>query len=265
MDKVTLGHALRNSWRWVILAIVGLYLLLPIVSMADFSTRAGMDGGRTLDAWKAIPSAPGLIDSVIVSLQLAVLAVIGILVLLVPTMIWVYIRIPALRRTLEVLCLLPLAIPAIVLVVGIAPLYRSLSQVFGSSPLSLAFVYVILTFPFAYRAIDGSLRSVDVHTLSEAARTLGASWPRTIMGVVIPNIKTGILGACVISIALVLGEFTIASLLNYETMQVVINLLGKREGTISVAVSLAALVFAFVLLVMIPTSRTNSKQAEANS
>ena len=124
---------------------------------------------------------------------------------------------------------------------------------------------MILTFPFAYRAIDGSLRSVDVHTLSEAARTLGASWPRTIMGVVIPNIKTGILGACVISIALVLGEFTIASLLNYETMQVVINLLGKREGTISVAVSLAALVFAFVLLVMIPTSRTNSKQAEANS
>jgi putative spermidine/putrescine transport system permease protein len=51
-----------------------------------------------------------------------------------------------------------------------------------------------------------------------------------------------------------LGEFTISSLLNYETMQVVINLLGKREGQISVAVSLAALIFAFVLLVAIPTS-----------
>lgn len=249
------GKAARQTWRVVILLIVGLYLLLPIVSMADFSTRAGISGGRTLDAWAAIPSAPGLMESIFVSLQLALLAILGILVLLVPTMIWVYLRLPLMRRPLEIMCLLPLAIPAIVIVVGIAPIYRWLSGFFGSSPLSLAFVYTILTFPFAYRAIDAGLRSVDVRTLSEASRTLGASWPRTIVGIVIPNIKTGILGACVISIALVLGEFTIASLLNYETMQVVINLLGKREGTISVAVSLAALVFAFVLLVAIPTSQ----------
>jgi len=247
-------HLGQRIWRGAILLIVGLYLLLPLVAMADFSTRVGVSGGRTLEAWAAIPSAPGLVESILVSLELAALAVIGILVLLVPTMVWVHLRLPLLRRPLEVICLLPLAIPAIVLVVGIAPIYRWLSAYVGSTPLTLAFVYLILTFPFAYRAIDGSLRSVDVHTLSEAARTLGASWPRAIAGVVIPNIRTGILGACVISIALVLGEFTIASLLNYETMQVVINLLGKREGTISVAVSLAALLFAFVLLVVIPTS-----------
>jgi putative spermidine/putrescine transport system permease protein len=245
---------ITRIWRAIILSIIGFYMLLPIVAMADFSTRAGTGGGRTLDSWAAIPSAPGLLESVAVSLQLALLAVLGILVLLVPTMIWVDLRLPLMRRPLEVLCLLPIAIPAIVIVVGIAPIYRWLSQFFGSSPLSLAFVYTILTFPFAYRAVNTSLRSVDVNTLAEAARTLGASWPRTIAGIIIPNIRNGILGACVISIALVLGEFTISSLLNYETMQVVINLLGKREGQISVAVSLAALIFAFVLLVAIPTS-----------
>jgi putative spermidine/putrescine transport system permease protein len=54
-----------------------------------------------------------------------------------------------------------------------------------------------------------------------------------------------------VSIALVLGEFTIASLLNFDTVQVVINLLGKRNAGIAVAVSVAALLFAFVLLVVV--------------
>ena len=40
------------------------------------------------------------------------------LVLLVPTMIWVRLRVPRLRRLVEFICLLPLTIPAIVLVVG---------------------------------------------------------------------------------------------------------------------------------------------------
>ena len=50
---------------------------------------------------------------------------------------------------------------------------------------------------------------------------------------------------------MVLGEFTIASLLNFDTVQVVINLLGKRNAGIAVAVSVAALLFAFVLLVVV--------------
>ena len=47
--------------------------------------------------------------------------------------------------------------------------------------------------------------------------------------IIVPNIRGAILSASVITVALVLGEFTISSLLNYDTLQVVINLLGKRE------------------------------------
>ena len=138
--------------------------------------------------------------------------------------------------------------------VGIAPIYAQVTRFLGGSPLTLTFVYMVLVLPFAHRAIDASLRSVDVVTLSEAARTLGASWPRTLVGVIVPNIRVGIMSAAVISIALVLGEFTIASLLNFDTMQVVINLIGKRDAGVSVAVSLAALIFAFLLLIALPTS-----------
>jgi putative spermidine/putrescine transport system permease protein len=252
-DSRSAGLRVRSAWRWLILFTVGLYLLLPMVAMLDFSTR-GAPGTRSLESWQAIGTSPGLVEAILISLQLAVLSVLGIMVLLVPTMVWVHLRVPSLRRTLEVICLLPLTIPAIVLVVGIAPIYAWVTHFLGGSPLTLTFVYMVLVLPFAHRAIDASLRSVDVVTLSEAARTLGASWPRALVGVIIPNIRVGIMSAAVISIALVLGEFTIASLLNFETMQVAINLIGKRNAGVSVAVSLAALIFAFLLLIALPTS-----------
>jgi putative spermidine/putrescine transport system permease protein len=86
-----------------------------------------------------------------------------------------------------------------------------------------------------------------------------------IAGVIVPNIKVGIMSGAVISIALVLGEFTISNLLNFETMQVVINLLGKRDAATSVAVSLAALIFAFVLLAILPTTnRSRSSKLKTN-
>lgn len=247
------GMRARSVWRWVILLAVGTYLLLPMVAMLDFSTR-GAPGTRSAESWLAIGTSPGLVEAILTSLQLALLSVLGVMVLLVPTMVWVHLRLPGLRRALEVICLLPLTIPAIVLVVGIAPIYAQVTRLLGGSPLTLTFVYMVLVLPFAHRAIDASLRSVDVVTLSEAARTLGASWPRTLIGVIVPNIRVGIMSAAVISIALVLGEFTIASLLNFDTMQVVINLIGKRDAGVSVAVSLAALIFAFLLLIALPTS-----------
>jgi putative spermidine/putrescine transport system permease protein len=251
--KPRTGLRIRTAWRWAILIFVGVYLLLPMVAMLDFSTR-GVPGQRSLESWTAIPSSPGLIEGIVASLELAVLSILGTMLLLVPTMVWVHLRLPRLRRTLEVVCLLPLTIPAIVLVVGIAPIYTWVTYFLGGSPLTLTFVYMVLVLPFAHRAIDASLRSVDVMTMSEAARTLGASWGRTLIGVIVPNIRVGIMSAAVISIALVLGEYTVASLLHFETMQVVITLIGKRNAGVSVAVSLAALVFAFLLLIALPTS-----------
>ena len=59
---------------------------------------------------------------------------------------------------------------------------------------------------------------------------------------IVPNIRGGILSASVLAIALVLGEYTISSLLAFNTLQVVIYLLGKQDPFVSVAVSFAALV-----------------------
>jgi putative spermidine/putrescine transport system permease protein len=165
--------------------------------------------------------------------------------------VWVQLRLPGLRPLVEFICLLPLTIPAIVLVVGLAPVYAWVNYFLGGSSLTLTFAYTILVLPYAYRAIDAGLSAIDVRTLAEAARSLGASWATVMWRVVLPNIRQAVLSAAFLTVALVLGEFTIASLLNRENLQVAINLLGKSSATMSVAVSLAALVLAFVLLMLL--------------
>jgi putative spermidine/putrescine transport system permease protein len=69
--------------------------------------------------------------------------------------------------------------------------------------------------------------------------------------VVLPNIRSAVLSAAFLTVALVLGEFTIASLLNRTNLQVVLVLVGKSSATVSVAVSFLALLLAFVLLILL--------------
>ena len=241
-----------SGWKRALLLVpFAIFFFLPLYAMADFSTRTPTGQGRTLQGWRNLVADDTLYSAILISLGLAVLTVALMLLLLVPTMIWVRLRAPWATRIIEFLCLLPLTIPALVIVVGMRDVYLWVTWIFGDSALTLAFVYTVLVLPYAYRAIDGSLSSIDVKTLSEAARSLGAGCGTTIMRVVVPNIWSGILSAAFISIAVVLGEYTIASLAGYQNLQVVIVAIGKADGMTAVAASLATLLFGFVLLLVL--------------
>jgi putative spermidine/putrescine transport system permease protein len=238
--------------RWVVLAVLGAFFVLPLVAMVEFTTRGDQDTWRLLVDWPRLSQTyPALADGIVASLGQAGLTALLMLVLLVPTAIWVRLRLPGLRRLVEFICLLPLTIPAIVLVVGLAPVYAWVNYFLGGSALTLTFAYTVLVLPFAYRAIDAGLSAIDVPTLAEAARSLGAGWGTVIWRVVLPNIRSAVLSAAFLTVALVLGEFTIASLLNRTNLQVAINFLGKSSATMSVAVSLATLLLVFVLLLLL--------------
>lgn len=247
----------QRVFRWVVVGLLGLFFALPLLAMLEFTTR-GPGGKLSFDTWRLLVDWPRLSETypdlsagITTSFGLALLTTVLMLVLLVPTVIWVRLRLPRLRRTIEFLCLLPLTIPAIVLVVGLAPVYAWVTYFLGGSSLTLTFAYTVLVLPYAYRAIDAGLSAIDVRTLAEAARSLGAGWATVIWRVVLPNIQSAVLSAAFLSVALVLGEFTLASLLSRTNLQVAIELLGKSSATMSVAVSLAALILAFVLLFLL--------------
>ena len=237
--------------RGALWVVFGLFFLFPLYAMADFSTRNLLKGGRTMQAWSNLITDDALYQSIVTSLLLAVLTVVVMLILLVPTMIWVRLRTPWAKGVVEFLCLLPLTIPALVVVVGLKNVYLWVTYLLGESALTLTFVYVVLVLPFAHRSVDAALSAIDLGTLAEAARSLGAGWPTTIMRVVVPNIWSGILSAAFISVAVVLGEYTVASLSGFQTLPVQIVALGKTDGPTSVAASLATLLFGFVLLLVL--------------
>jgi putative spermidine/putrescine transport system permease protein len=253
MAGLTARRARRQrAFRWTVLFVLGVFFLLPLYAMLEFTTRDGGGTWRLLVDWGQLSETyPDLSAGIIASLGQATLTALLMLVLLVPSAIWVRLRLPRLRRFVEFICLLPLTIPAIVLVVGLAPVYAWVTYFLGGSSLTLTFAYTILVLPFAYRAIDAGLSAIDVRTLAEAARGLGASWATVMWRVVLPNISSAVLSAAFLTVAAVLGEFTIASLLHRTNLQVAIEFLGKSSATMSVAVSLAALVLAFVLLLLL--------------
>ena len=245
--------------KCVVLFITLAFLLVPLIAMLVFTLRHPLFGRWSLAPWVAIFTCNGEslgADLTVLwqwlgsSLALCVVTVVIMLLLMVPTMVIVHIRSRALERAIEWVATLPLTIPAIVLVVGLGPIYRWLSaDVLSTDPIWLCFAYVVLVMPFAFRAIAVGLNSIDVKTLVEASRSLGASWPKVFFRVIIPNLWQSILSASFISIAVVLGEYTVASLLGRMNLQVALYQLGQSNSQISTAMSLLALLFGVVLLV----------------
>ena len=137
------------------------------------------------------------------------------------------------------------------LVVGLAPVYRGIAHVLSTANIWLCFAYVVLALPFSYRAIDAGLSAIDVKTLSEAARSLGCSWARVMWVIVLPNIRSAVIGAAFLTVTLVLGEFTVAYLLSKNNLTEALYLLGlssNGDPRLTTAVSLALLILSFLLM-----------------
>lgn len=243
--------------RRVILTVVAVAFAIPIVALIEFSLRDGLSGNYTFDHWTALFAPEStrtyrdLFRSICNSFILAAVTVGIVLVLLLPTMILVHVQFPRLRRVLEFVCIIPITVPAIVLVVGLAPVYSIVVKVFGGSIWTLAFAYGITVLPYAYRAIQSNLEAVPVVTLSEAARSLGANWIRVLWWVLLPNLRRGVLAASFITVAVVLGEFTIASLLNRRNLQTALLQISQSDPWVAAILAVLALAFAFVLLLII--------------
>lgn len=249
------GRASRPA-AYAIISVIGLIFLIPLVAMLEFTLRES-SGGYGLSHWTALVdpeqarSYRVLFQGLANSAVLAAVTLAIVLVLFFPTIVLVHLRFPRLQRALDLLTVLPIAIPAIVLVVGFAPIYRGIGQLIGSGVWTLAFAYGVLVLPFAYRAIVADLHGMDARVRAEAARSLGAGWGTVLVRVIAPGVRRGLLAASLLTIAIVLGEFTVSSLLNRTTLQTALLQLSKSDPFVAVIVSLLSLVGAFVVLLLV--------------
>jgi putative spermidine/putrescine transport system permease protein len=235
-------------WRWVILLIAAVYFLLPLYAALRF---AG------LHAFGSVFTTSGFGSSLWLSVKLAVVTWAITMLLMIPTTVYVHLRLPGLRRLLETITILPIVIPPVVLIVGVL---QVMPLALRSSVWLLAIEYVVLAMPFAYRALDAGLRSIDLKTLTEASGSLGAGPLTTLWRVLLPNLRTALLSATILIIALVLGEFTMASLDLQQTFPVWIVYFDQENAQISVAASIFSLVVTWLFLMLITVVATRQSR-----
>ncbi len=207
----------RNTfWSWLWVAIGVLYFVVPLIATFDFSLRA-KKGVLSFLAYERVFKDPAFWKTFTFSLEMAVLTIIFSILLVVPTVFWIRLRLPQLRMMVEFITMLPFVVPAIVLVFGLirvfsgGPFYLTNTS-YGTNALLVA-GYIVLTLPFMFRSVDTGLAAIDVRSLTEAAQSLGAGWGTILFRVIFPNLRVAILSGAFLTLATVVGEFTIASFL----------------------------------------------------
>jgi putative spermidine/putrescine transport system permease protein len=274
------GRRRPRLWRGTVLAGAAVYFLVPLLASLLFTVDVPGQG-LTADSYTQILGSPGFTSSLLLSLEMSAATIVLVLLLMVPALVAVRLAAPRLGPVVEVICSLPLVVPAIAFAAGLrtvllwGPEYLSTTPFFEtfvalqnqSFPVVLVLAYVVMALPFAHRVLDTGLRAIDVRTLMEAARNCGASWPKALWRVLLPNLRVPLLNAAFLTLALVLGEFTVASLLGFAPFAVWIYTIGGSQAQLSVAVSVLSLVLTWLLLVLLtrtagrgPASRTSSRK-----
>jgi putative spermidine/putrescine transport system permease protein len=241
----------------LVLVAAAIYFLAPLLTMARFSFQSVpviLLGRSTLfKRWSlsAVTEAfhdPQFGPTLTLSLKLALGTVVATLLLLLPTAVFVHLKLPKARALVEFLTVLPYVVPPIVLVAGVAGFFRPNARWFINSVYSLIPFYVVLALPFTYRAIDAGIRAIDLRTLVDASRSLGATWATTFWRVLIPNLTTAIVSSAFLTATVVLGEFTIANNLLRATFPVFTLQYAERTGQGGTALALLTLVASTALL-----------------
>lgn len=241
----------------IVLVVCGLFFILPILAVIRFSFQnvlvrnlrwSNLFSDWSFDGLRVAFRDPRMWPTLSLSLKLAAGTVLITLALLIPTALLVHIKLPRARSIVEFCTLLPYMIPPIALVAGVAAFFRPNAKWFLDSNYSLVPFYVVLALPFTYRSIDAGIRAIDVRTLIDASRSLGAGWLTTLFRVLLPNLRSAIVSSSFLTATVVLGEFTIAQTLLKRTFPQFLAEFYTKEAQGGAALSVLTLLATVALL-----------------
>lgn len=267
-----------SLWAWAIFIIAVLYFFVPLFATLEFSLRAAaidpLTGGQirpSLRAYELTFADAKFGATLTYSLAIGLITIMVSLLLIVPTAYWVRLKLQRLRPIVEFVTLMPFVIPPVILVFGLIRIYSREPLALTNTPLGgdilLVGAYVVLSFPYMYRAVDTGLASIDVRTLTEAAQSMGAGWPRILWQVIFPNLRAAILSGAFLTLAIVIGEYTIANFLARPAFGPYLSLLGQNKAYEPAAVSLISFGITWAAMAMLAllgrSSRTRVQVAGA--
>jgi putative spermidine/putrescine transport system permease protein len=244
-----------KALAWTSFLFGALFFFLPLFGMAEFSLSM-LRGVYSFEAYRVVLNDPQFQQTFLFSVVMALCTIVTGVLLVVPTAYWVRLRLPQARPFIEFITLLPLVIPAIVIVYGYIRMFNTSSflpltgSVTGTN-LLLLFGYTTLALPYMYRAVDTGLRTIDVGTLTEAAQSLGAGWVTILGRLILPNVLSAVLSGAFLTFAIVIGEFTMAALLNRPAFGPYMQILGANRAYEPAALAVIAFAITWACMGLI--------------
>jgi putative spermidine/putrescine transport system permease protein len=260
---------MTRVWSWGALLIGLTFFALPLIGMANFSLKMRR-GVYSFDAYGKVLTDPSFQATFGYSVIMALFTIVFGVLMVVPTTYWIRLKMPSIRPYVEFITLLPLVIPAIVIVFGYIRLYNTSSWLpltgtaMGTNVL-LMFGYATLALPYMYRAVDTGLRTIDVATLTEAAQSLGAGWGTILFRIILPNVLVAVLSGAFLTFAIVIGEFTMAALLNRPAFGPYMQLLGANRAYEPAALAVIAFGITWACMGLIQLVTRFSKHTRAQT
>ena len=250
-----------SPWAWLIFLLGAAYFIVPLIATFLYSIRTKPD---IFMAYRQVVADAKFVEGLGYSFVVSVITIVVSLLIIVPTAYWVRLRVPRLRPVVEFVTLLPFVIPPVVLVFGLIRIYLGRPFAMGSiaygSDVLLVAAYVVLSFPYMYRAVDTGLAAIDIRTLTEAAQSLGSGWFRILWRIIFPNLRTSLLSGAFLTLAIVIGEFTIANFLARPAFGPYLSLLGRTQPFQGVSGSLISFGLTWLAMGMIAFLGRGSRQ-----
>ena len=225
---------MSRVWAWLALAVGMTYFFLPLIATFEFSLRM-QRGVYSFEAYRVVLADPKFRATFGYSVAMALLTILMGVLLVVPTAYWVRLKLPRWRPVIEFITLLPLVIPAIVIVFGYVRLYNtsSILPLTGTRDGHQPAADARLHHPGAPLHVPCSGHRTPRHRRGHPDR--GRAEPRrgwiTIMTrVILPNVLVAVLSGAFLTFAIVIGEFTMAALLNRPAFGPYMQLLGANRA-----------------------------------
>ena len=214
------------------------YLFIPVflVILFGFNHVSGRFNyaweGFTVDAWRSVflgadfGGVPGLFDSLLVSLRLALLSALGATVLgTLIALALVRYRFRG-RSTTNLLLFLPMATPEVVMGSSILALFLAIRFSLGFNTLLIA--HILFNISFVVVTVKARLQGFDRH-LEEAAMDLYANEWDTFRRVTLPMIMPGVFAAFLLAFALSFDDFIISNFNSGQTITFPLYIFGAAQ------------------------------------
>lgn len=243
-----------------------LYLPVIVVVLYSFNTESISSfpmSGLTLHWYGRMAQNADLIGALRNSAIVAVIGTFLAILIGVPGAYGMYqYNFPG-KQILEKVVILPMMLPGIITGISILSFLQMIGVAQGAFAVILGHTTFLLgtVMPQVY----ARLRQLDPN-MEEASQDLGATGLQTFFGVILPNIRTAVFGAALLSVTLSLDEIPVTFFLNgvFTTLPIKIYAM-TRNGFTPEINAICSLILLFSITAVVVSNRISEKGAAANA